>query len=49
MGGLFATDLDHDPCEQENVCFLAVYPLAVYDLWRNPPCVMTIPVQATPH
>ena len=49
MGELFVTDLDYDPCERENVCFLAVYPSTVYDLWRNPPCVMTISGQATPH
>jgi hypothetical protein len=41
----FATCLDHNHCERENICFFAICSLFVQDFRRSPSTDMTLIIQ----
>ena len=45
----FATYLDHDHRERENVCFLAVCSLLGQDFWRSPSRGIALIFRGGPH
>ena len=42
LDNLFATYLNHDHPEREDIRFFALFPLSIQDLWRSPPGSITL-------